>query len=249
MTRDAEKLTVVQLRGLPYEVAGYDVYDFFSAYGEVLTMDRTVSSDYPSLCDENRIVEIVLKESLPCVLTGCGVESRIWYREQPPQCFVCREPGHRVQACPLSGLCRHCRRPGYKARECSRVWDPAAAAASGDSMTSVSAYLVSVYVASVPFSAMIDPVSITVDEPLAVDSVPANVASVPPSVVVVPAPIIVDRPLYPLMRLFQILSLLQSLCLVLLMFLLLILIFLYTIFRTAHRWLSWMSIGLLHGRS
>ena len=43
MIRCAEKLTVVHLRDLPYEVAGYDVYDFLSTYGEVLTMDRTVS--------------------------------------------------------------------------------------------------------------------------------------------------------------------------------------------------------------
>ena len=46
----------------------------------------------------------------------------------------------------------------------------------------------------VPSSAMIDSVSITVDEPLAVDSVPANVFSVPAPVVVDPAPIIVDEP-------------------------------------------------------
>ena len=52
----------------------------------------------------------------------------------------------------------------------------------------------SVDVVSVPSSAMIYPVSITVDEPLAVDSVPANVASVPAPVVVDPAPIIVDEP-------------------------------------------------------
>ena len=197
MTRYAEKLTVVHLRDIPYEVNGYDVYDFFSAYGEVLTIDRTVSSDYPSLCDENQIVEIVLRESLPCFLTGCGVESRILYREQPPQCFVCRELGHRAQACPFSGLCRCCRRPVYKARECSRrVWDPAAAAAASfDSLTSVSADPVSVFVASVPFSATIDPDSIIVDKPLAVVSIPANAASVPAPVVVDPAPIIVYEPL------------------------------------------------------
>ena len=44
VTRDAGKLTVVYLRHLPYEVAGDDVYDFFSAYGEVLIVERTVSS-------------------------------------------------------------------------------------------------------------------------------------------------------------------------------------------------------------
>ena len=53
-------------------------------------------------------------------------ECRVWYRKQPPQCFVCREVGHRAQSCPLSGLCRHCRQPGHMARECTQVWDPVA---------------------------------------------------------------------------------------------------------------------------
>ena len=35
VTRDAEKLTIVYLRDLPYEVAGDDVYDFFSSYVDV----------------------------------------------------------------------------------------------------------------------------------------------------------------------------------------------------------------------
>ena len=103
----------------------------------------------------------------------------MWYHEQPPQCFVCREHGHRAQACPLSGLCRRCGRPGHKVRECTRAWNSAPAAASGDSLSSsVSANPVldvphvSVDVAKVPSSAMIDSVSVTLDEPLAVDSVP-----------------------------------------------------------------------------
>ena len=81
------------------------------------------------------------------------------------------------------------------------AWDPAPAAASGESLSTsvpvdpVLNFLpVSVDVASVPSSATIYPVSITVDEPLAVDSVPSNVASVPTPVVVDPAPIIVHGP-------------------------------------------------------
>ena len=34
VTSDAEKLTGVYLRDLPYKVDGDDVYDFFSAYGK-----------------------------------------------------------------------------------------------------------------------------------------------------------------------------------------------------------------------
>ena len=140
VTSDAEKLTGVYLRVLPYKVDGDDVYDFLSAYGEVLIVERTVSSDYPSICDGTRIVKISLKESLPYFLTVSGFECRIWYCEQPPQCFVCRELGHRAQACPLSGSCCRCGRPGHKARECTRALDPASASANGHSLsTSVSA--------------------------------------------------------------------------------------------------------------
>ena len=39
VTRHAEKVTTVYLRDLPYEVAGDDVFDFFGAYGEVLTVE------------------------------------------------------------------------------------------------------------------------------------------------------------------------------------------------------------------
>ena len=49
VTRDAEKLTIVYLRDLPYEVSGGDVYDFFSSYGVVLTIERSVSPAFPSL--------------------------------------------------------------------------------------------------------------------------------------------------------------------------------------------------------
>lgn len=126
VTRHAEKVTTVYLRDLPYEVAGDDVFDFFGAYGEVLTVERSVSPDFPSLCTGNRVVKMILKESLPYFMTVCGCECRLWYRDQPVQCFVCREFGHRAQSCPLSGLCRRCRQPGHRARECVQAWDPVA---------------------------------------------------------------------------------------------------------------------------
>ena len=78
--------------------------------------------DFPSLSTGNRIVKIILKESLPCFMTIFGFECCVWYREQPSQCFVCQDFGHWAQSCPLSGLCRCCRRPGHKARECTQAW-------------------------------------------------------------------------------------------------------------------------------
>ena len=102
VTRDAENVTVLYLRDLPYEVASDDVIDFFSTYGEVLTVERSVVADFPNLCNGNRIVEMVLNEELPYFISICGCQSRLWYRGQLIQCIVCREFGHRAQSCPLS---------------------------------------------------------------------------------------------------------------------------------------------------
>ena len=65
VTRNAEKVVTVYFRNLPYDVAGDDVFDFFGAYGEVLTVERSVSPDFPSLCIGNRVVKMILKENLP----------------------------------------------------------------------------------------------------------------------------------------------------------------------------------------
>ena len=70
VTRDAEKLTIVYLHDLRYEIAGDDVYDFFSSYGDVLTVERSVSTAFPSLCDGNRVIKIVLEQSLPSVVVN-----------------------------------------------------------------------------------------------------------------------------------------------------------------------------------
>lgn len=40
VTHHAEKLTLVYVRDLRYEVASYDVLHFFSTFGEVLTVER-----------------------------------------------------------------------------------------------------------------------------------------------------------------------------------------------------------------
>ena len=126
VTRDAQKLTKVYIRDLPYEFTSDDLLDFFGTFCEVLTVERSVSPDFPSLCtgNHNRIVKIVLEESVPYFMTIFDFECRVWYREQPSQCSVCGDFGHRAQSCPCSGLCRRCRRPGHKVRECTQAWDP-----------------------------------------------------------------------------------------------------------------------------
>ena len=76
VTRDAEKVTVLYIRDLPYEVASDDVVDFFSSFGEVLTVERSVAVDTPNLCNGNRVLKMGLRKtcriSCPFVDTSVG---------------------------------------------------------------------------------------------------------------------------------------------------------------------------------
>ena len=130
VTRDAEKVTVLYVRDLPYEVASDDLVDFLSTFGEVLTVERSVAADTPNLCNGNRVLKMVLKDDLPYFISICGYQCRVWYRGQPIQCFVCRQLGHRAQSCPLSGRCRYCHQVGHMARNCAQAWDPTPPAVS-----------------------------------------------------------------------------------------------------------------------
>ena len=130
VTRDAEKVTVLYVRDLPYEVASDDLVDFLSTFGEVLTVERSVAADTPNLCNGNRVLKMVLKDDLPYFISICGYQYRVWYRGQPIQCFVCRQLGHRAQSCPLSGRCRYCHQVGHMARNCAQAWDPTPPAVS-----------------------------------------------------------------------------------------------------------------------
>ena len=98
VTRDAEKVTVLYIRDLPYEVATDDVVDFFSSFGEVLTVERSVAAETPNLCNGNRVLKMVLNEDLPYFISVCGFHCRVWYRGQPIQYFVCRQSGPGLSA-------------------------------------------------------------------------------------------------------------------------------------------------------
>ena len=126
VTKDGQKVTVLYIKDLPYEVPSDDLVDFFPNYGKVFTVERSVAVNFPNLCNGNRILKLILNEDLPYFLSVCGFQCRVWYRGQPLQCLVCRELGHRAQSCPLSGRCRYCHQAGHMARDCARAWDPLA---------------------------------------------------------------------------------------------------------------------------
>ena len=176
VTRDAEKVTVLYIRDLPYEVASDDVIDFFSSFGEVLTVERSVATDTPSLCNGNRVLKMVVNEDLPYFISVCGYQCRVWYRGQPIQCFVCRQPGHRAQSFPLSGRCRYCHQVGHMARDCAQAWDPTPLAVSADIRTDVDESSVSDSGTIIPDEPSVpDPIPMTVSfEPSVLDKSPVD---------------------------------------------------------------------------
>ena len=117
-----ERVRFVHLRDLPVEVDHDSISTFFSAYGEVLSIDHCHFKEYPSVRNGNRIVKILLTQDIPCFVEIEDCNCRVWYSRQPAQCSICREFGHRAPACPLSGRCRRCRQPGHVARECTQAW-------------------------------------------------------------------------------------------------------------------------------
>ena len=109
VTKDGQKVTMLFIQDLPYKVVSDDLIDFFSSFGEVLTVERSVAANFPNL--GNRILKLILNEDLPYFLSVCGCQC-VWYRGQPIQCLVCLQFGHRAQSCPLSGRCRYCHQVG-----------------------------------------------------------------------------------------------------------------------------------------
>ena len=70
----------------------------------------------------NRVAKLLLDRDIPQFVEVDGCNCRVWYPRQPAQCSVCREFGHRVRDCPLSGPC--CHQPCHMARECTQAWGP-----------------------------------------------------------------------------------------------------------------------------
>ena len=80
VTEHGKKLTIVYLCDLPFEVFS-DLYDFFADYGDVATIERSISSTCSSLFDGNRVVKIVLDKEIPYFLSVLGHDCRARYRD------------------------------------------------------------------------------------------------------------------------------------------------------------------------
>ena len=112
------------VRDSSVEVDYDNVSTFFSAYGEVISVDHCYFEEYPSVRNGNRIVKILLTQDIPRFVEVERCNCRVWYLRQPAHCSICREFGHRAPVCSLSGGFRRCHQPGHVARECTQAWGP-----------------------------------------------------------------------------------------------------------------------------
>ena len=173
-----ERLRLVHLRDLPVEVDHDNVSNFFSAYGEVLSVDHCYFKEYPSVRNGNRIVKILLTQDIPCFVEVEGCNRRVWYPRQPAHCSICREFSHRAPACPLSCRCRRCHQPGHVARESTQAWGPSFSVSRVTDYTMETEEEVPVTTASVTSASITVPVTTTSTVSTAAATAPSSCSTV-----------------------------------------------------------------------
>ena len=102
------EVRVLYVRDLPVEVPDDVVSSLLASFGDVVHVIRPTYKDFPSVCDGNRVVGIVLKQDVPYFVRIADCNCRVWYARQPVQCVICRESGLVSCDCRLSGRCRRC---------------------------------------------------------------------------------------------------------------------------------------------
>ena len=75
------------------------------------------------------LLDVILNHHIPRTLEVGKLTVKVWYRDQPLCCDICKGP-HRVTDCDLRGKCRRCGEEGHFARACPRPWARTGDAAS-----------------------------------------------------------------------------------------------------------------------
>ena len=103
-------------------VGGWVCQDRFFGLWRYVCCQSCFFKGFSSVRNGDRILLMSVRESIPSSLNVLSFQLRTWYSGQPVKFSVCRESGHFLRACPLSGLWRRCKEPGHVARKCVRPW-------------------------------------------------------------------------------------------------------------------------------
>ena len=123
----------VLLYQYPFEFSNEPVTAALGRYGEVRDVGFQTWTNMPNVCTGTRLVRMVVTKDIPRFIFIRGFRCKVWYRDQPLTCDICKKIGHKASACPDKGKCLRCHLPGHISRHCPTPWGGAAArVADGD---------------------------------------------------------------------------------------------------------------------
>ena len=109
----------------PFEAPEADIRSVLSKFGQIQGLRYQSFPGYSNVKTGSRIVRMVVESEIPSQQSIRGYPCRVWYKEQPIRCNICREVGHLAASCPNKGLCRRCKEPGHTAGHCTKAWNTA----------------------------------------------------------------------------------------------------------------------------
>lgn len=125
----AKRLTQVQVHYYPFEDNLDPLFKVLSPFGEVKRTRFQHWTNIPEINTGTILLDVILNHHIPRTLQVGKLRVKVWYRDQPLCCDICRGP-HRVTDCDLKGKCRRCGEEGHFARACPRPWARTGDAAS-----------------------------------------------------------------------------------------------------------------------
>ena len=84
-----ERLRIVHLRDLAFEIDKEVVSSFLADFGEVLSVSHCFFNDFPTVHNGYRVAQVLLDSDIPHFVEVEGCSCLVWYLRQPAQCSIC----------------------------------------------------------------------------------------------------------------------------------------------------------------